>query len=79
MVISLSSDVRNEAVHSLVSTACGEATPYEAVTTLVCPALKQRFTLVYPPTSDLYALLDVVKVSDFEDFHAISHVTTGKV
>ncbi|KAL5463486.1 hypothetical protein EMCRGX_G032382 [Ephydatia muelleri] len=64
VVISLSSDVRNEAVHSLVSTACGEATPYEAVTTLVCPALKQRFTLVYPPTSDLYALLDVVKAAD---------------
>lgn len=67
VVISMSSDMSFEAVHGLVSTACGETTPYKAVTTLVCPALKQRFSLVYLPTSDFYALLDVVKVSDFED------------
>lgn len=62
MVICLSADVSADTIHGLLSAACGEATLYEAVNTAVCSALKQRFTFVYPPTSDLYAVLDVAKV-----------------
>ena len=63
----MSESVDQEAVHSLL---CGAsrteeedpAIPFSSLTTLCHPILKHRFTLLFPKTSDLYALLDVVKV-----------------
>ena len=59
--------VDRETVHSLLCGACntyGEdpVIQFSSLTTLYHPGLKQRFTLLFPSSSDLYALLDVAKV-----------------
>jgi pre-rRNA-processing protein TSR1 len=69
VVLCMSESVDQEAVHSLL---CGAsrteeedpAIPFSSLTTLCHPILKHRFTLLFPKTSDLYALLDVVKIAD---------------
>ena len=63
----MSEAVDREAVHSLLCGTCtaeeeDPAIVFSSLTTLCHPSLRHRFTLLFPPSSDLYALLDVAKV-----------------
>ena len=66
VILSLSAKVDVGWIYSLLCGACDvDATPSTTppAITLISHTLKQRFTLVFPPTDgDLYALLDVAKV-----------------
>lgn len=65
VVVPLSDHVDLQQLHLLLCQSCGIADPVPATPppTLVDPALKQRFTVVYACTDQLYSLLDMTKVS----------------
>lgn len=65
VVVPLSDQVDLQQLHLLLCQSCGidDPVPTSPPPTLVDPALKQRFTMVYACTNQLYLLLDMAKVS----------------
>ena len=70
VVIPLSAAVDCQAIHSLLCGVCEEelVPAFSPLTTLSIPSLKQRFTFAFPPASNLYAVLDVAKVSTLANY-----------
>ncbi len=65
MVLPLTAHVDCTRLRALFCESCDPdavAPPPTALTTLASMGLKQRFSVAFPPTSNLYALLDVAKV-----------------
>jgi pre-rRNA-processing protein TSR1 len=69
VVLCMSGSVDREAAHSLLCGACraegeGAGPPFSLLTSLHHPGLRHRFTLLFPPASNLYSLLDVARIAD---------------
>lgn len=61
----MSAAVDQESLHSLLCGTCetgDDPHPFAPLTTVCHRTLRHRFTFVFPPPSNLYALLDVAKV-----------------
>ena len=66
VVITLDPSLQPAHIFKLLMSACGyeDDLSFSPTCTVVFPLSKQRFSLVFPPTTDLYATLDLAKVTD---------------
>ena len=64
VIVPLDPSIEQATLFKLLTSACGEdSLPFSHTSTVLFPVTKQRFTLAFPSPTDLYAALDIAKVS----------------